>query len=54
MVAGAAQKATKYLKEAGYKCPTDPKDGLMQYVTPQPLKGKVIVFSHVEFINLPP
>ncbi|RYO87813.1 hypothetical protein DL764_008807 [Monosporascus ibericus] len=27
----AAQKAPKYLKEAGYRCPTDPKDGLMQY-----------------------
>ncbi|KAI1770223.1 putative O-methyltransferase [Hypoxylon cercidicola] len=31
MVAGAAQKAPKYLREAGYRCPTDPKDGLMQY-----------------------
>ncbi|RYP63324.1 hypothetical protein DL769_006996 [Monosporascus sp. CRB-8-3] len=31
MVIGAAQKAPKYLKEAGYRCPTDPKDGLMQY-----------------------
>ncbi|KAK7750884.1 hypothetical protein SLS62_007147 [Diatrype stigma] len=31
MVAGAAQKAPKYLRETGYRCPTDPKDGLMQY-----------------------
>lgn len=31
MVAGAAQKAPRYLREAGYRCPTDPKDGLMQY-----------------------
>ncbi|KAI0472779.1 putative O-methyltransferase [Xylariaceae sp. FL0804] len=31
MVMGAAQKAPKYLKEAGYRCPTDPHDGFMQY-----------------------
>ena len=31
MVVGAANKAPKYLKEAGYRCPTDPHDGLMQY-----------------------
>ncbi|KAI1266025.1 sterigmatocystin 8-O-methyltransferase [Xylariaceae sp. FL1019] len=27
----AAVAAPKYFKEAGYTCPTDPKDGLMQY-----------------------
>ncbi|KAF3055593.1 Demethylsterigmatocystin 6-O-methyltransferase [Daldinia childiae] len=31
MVMGAASKAPKYLKEAGYRCPTDPNDGFMQY-----------------------
>ncbi|KAI1660054.1 putative O-methyltransferase [Daldinia decipiens] len=31
MVMGAASKAPKYLKEAGYSCPTDPNDGFMQY-----------------------
>lgn len=31
MVAGAAQKAPKYLRETGWQCPTDPHDGLMQY-----------------------
>ncbi|KAI1764980.1 putative O-methyltransferase [Hypoxylon sp. FL1150] len=30
-IAGAALKAPKYLREKGYQCPTDPKDGLMQY-----------------------
>ncbi|KAF3018914.1 hypothetical protein E8E14_010495 [Neopestalotiopsis sp. 37M] len=31
MILGAAQKAPKYFKEYGYCCPTNPKDGLMQY-----------------------
>lgn len=31
MIVGAAHKAPKYFKEAGYRCPTDPRDGLMQY-----------------------
>lgn len=31
MVGGAAQQAPKYLREVGFRCPTDPKDGLMQY-----------------------
>ncbi|KAF1738162.1 Demethylsterigmatocystin 6-O-methyltransferase [Beauveria bassiana] len=31
MIVGAAQKAPKYLKEYGYRCPTNPRDGLMQY-----------------------
>ncbi|CAG9998313.1 unnamed protein product [Clonostachys byssicola] len=31
MIVGAAQKAPKYLKEYGYRCPIDPRDGLMQY-----------------------
>jgi hypothetical protein len=31
MVMGAAIKAGKYLREAGYKCPTNPNDGFMQY-----------------------
>jgi hypothetical protein len=31
MVVGAAMKAPKYLREAGYRCPTDPHDGFMQY-----------------------
>jgi hypothetical protein len=26
-----AMKAPKYLKETGYKCPTNPNDGLVQY-----------------------
>ncbi|KAH9905815.1 putative O-methyltransferase [Xylariomycetidae sp. FL2044] len=31
MVVGAAMKAPKYFSESGYRCPTDPHDGLMQY-----------------------
>ncbi|KAI0011122.1 O-methyltransferase-domain-containing protein [Xylariaceae sp. FL0662B] len=31
MIVGAAMKAPKWLKETGYRCPTDPDDGLMQY-----------------------
>ncbi|ROW07069.1 hypothetical protein VPNG_06650 [Cytospora leucostoma] len=31
MIVGAAHKAPKYFKEAGYRCPTDMHDGLMQY-----------------------
>ncbi|KAI0839341.1 sterigmatocystin 8-O-methyltransferase [Hypoxylon sp. FL0890] len=31
MIVGAATKAPKWFKEAGYRCPTDPRDGLMQY-----------------------
>ncbi|KAI1307476.1 putative O-methyltransferase [Xylaria venustula] len=31
MVVGAATCAPKYFKEAGHRCPTDPRDGLMQY-----------------------
>ncbi|KAI2619934.1 S-adenosyl-L-methionine-dependent methyltransferase [Hypoxylon sp. NC1633] len=31
MVVGAATKAPKWLEEAGYRCPTDPRDGFMQY-----------------------
>ncbi|KAI1121727.1 putative O-methyltransferase [Nemania abortiva] len=27
----AATKAPRYFKEAGYQCPTDPRDGLIQY-----------------------
>ncbi|TRX92124.1 hypothetical protein FHL15_006991 [Xylaria flabelliformis] len=31
MVVSAATKAPRYFKEAGYHCPTDPRDGLTQY-----------------------
>ncbi|KAI4592694.1 hypothetical protein KJ359_010596 [Pestalotiopsis sp. 9143b] len=31
MILGAAQKAPKYFGEYGYHCPTNPRDGLMQY-----------------------
>lgn len=31
MIVGAAQKAPKYLREYGHRCPTDPRDGLMQF-----------------------
>ncbi|KAI1126591.1 putative O-methyltransferase [Nemania abortiva] len=31
MIVGAASQAPKYFREAGYRCPTDPRDGLMQY-----------------------
>ncbi|XXH06109.1 hypothetical protein Hte_012554 [Hypoxylon texense] len=31
MIVGAATKAPKWLEEVGYRCPTDPHDGLMQY-----------------------
>lgn len=31
MVIGAATKAPKWLRETGYRCPTDPQDGFIQY-----------------------
>lgn len=31
MIVGAALQAPKYLREAGHQCPTDPRDGFMQY-----------------------
>ncbi|KAK5994190.1 O-methyltransferase asqD [Cladobotryum mycophilum] len=31
MIIGAAQKSPKYFREAGYRCPTNPNDGFMQY-----------------------
>ncbi|KAI1747698.1 putative O-methyltransferase [Xylaria castorea] len=31
MVVSTATKAPRYFKEAGYNCPTDPRDGLTQY-----------------------
>lgn len=31
MIVGAAQKAPNYFREGGYRCPTEPRDGLMQY-----------------------
>lgn len=31
MLGGAAQMSPKFFKEAGYRCTTDPKDGVMQY-----------------------
>lgn len=31
MIVGAAHKAPNYLREGGYRCPTDPRDGFMQY-----------------------
>lgn len=31
MILGAAQKAPKYFREYGYHCPTNPRDGFMQY-----------------------
>lgn len=31
MIVGAAHKAPNYLRESGHRCPTDPRDGFMQY-----------------------
>ncbi|KAI0161875.1 putative O-methyltransferase [Hypoxylon sp. FL1284] len=31
MIVGAATKAPKWFKETGYRCPTDPRDGIVQY-----------------------
>lgn len=31
MIVGAANKAPNYLREGGYRCPTEPRDGFMQY-----------------------
>ncbi|KAK6948153.1 hypothetical protein Daesc_009917 [Daldinia eschscholtzii] len=47
MVMGAADKAPKYLKEAGYYSPTDPKDGFVQYA----FQTKLSTF---QFFNLIP
>jgi hypothetical protein len=47
MIVGAAQKAPKYFKEYGYRCPTDPRDGLMQYA----FQTKLTTFEL--FISMP-
>ncbi|KAI0389268.1 S-adenosyl-L-methionine-dependent methyltransferase [Xylariaceae sp. FL0594] len=31
MIVGAATHAPRFFREAGHRCPTDPRDGLMQY-----------------------
>ncbi|KAK5632317.1 hypothetical protein RRF57_008031 [Xylaria bambusicola] len=31
LIVGSATQAPKYFAEAGYRCPTDPRDGLIQY-----------------------
>lgn len=41
MIVGAAQKAPNYFREGGYHCPTDPRDGLMQYA----FQTKLTVFE---------
>ncbi|KAI0199349.1 putative O-methyltransferase [Astrocystis sublimbata] len=41
MVVGAASQALRYFREAGYRCPTDPHDGLMQYA----FKTKLTTFE---------
>ncbi|KJZ79191.1 hypothetical protein HIM_01342 [Hirsutella minnesotensis 3608] len=41
MLVGAAQKAPKYLKEYGHRCPTDPRDGLIQFA----FQTKMTVFE---------
>lgn len=37
----AVQNAPKYFREAGYRCPTEPRDGLMQYA----FKTKLTTFE---------
>lgn len=39
----AGQKAPKYFSEVGYSCPTEPRDGLMQYG----LQTKLTVFEYM-------
>ncbi|QSZ37336.1 hypothetical protein DSL72_009434 [Monilinia vaccinii-corymbosi] len=46
---GAASKAPKFFKEAGYQCPTDPRNGLMQYANQTKLPS-FEYFSTVPFI----
>ncbi|KAI1116311.1 putative O-methyltransferase [Nemania sp. NC0429] len=41
LIAGPTTQAPKYFAEAGYRCPTDPRDGLMQYG----LHAKLTVFE---------
>ncbi|KAI8628016.1 sterigmatocystin 8-O-methyltransferase [Xylariaceae sp. FL1651] len=41
----AANMAPKYLKEIDYRCPTDPKDGLMQYTYQSKLNSFQILYS---------
>ncbi|KAJ4152839.1 hypothetical protein LMH87_009359 [Akanthomyces muscarius] len=48
MIVGAAQKAPKYLKEYGYRCPADPRDGLMQFA----FQTKLTTFEL--FSSMPP
>lgn len=48
MIVGAATKAPKWLRETGYRCPTDPHDGLMQYA----FQTKLAVFQL--FGSMPP
>lgn len=39
----AGQKATKYFSEAGWHCPTDPRDGLVQYA----FQTKLTIFEYM-------
>ncbi|OAA52903.1 sterigmatocystin 8-O-methyltransferase [Cordyceps fumosorosea ARSEF 2679] len=50
MIVGAAQKAPKYLKEYGYRCPTDPRDGLMQFAF-QTKMNTFELFSSIPQVN---
>lgn len=43
----AGQEAPKYFSEAGYRCPTDPRDGLMQYV----FQTKLTIFEYTNSIT---
>ncbi|KAI0108548.1 sterigmatocystin 8-O-methyltransferase [Nemania sp. FL0031] len=45
MVVGAAVKALKYLRETGYRCPTDPRDGFMQYAFQTKLSSFELFYS---------
>ncbi|KAG6358711.1 hypothetical protein INS49_012229 [Diaporthe citri] len=42
----AGQKASKYFSEAGYRCPTDPRDSLMQYA----FQTKLTTFEYMSSI----
>ncbi|KAI3329076.1 sterigmatocystin 8-O-methyltransferase [Xylariaceae sp. AK1471] len=47
----AAVKAPKFFREAGYRCPSDPKDGLMQYALGSKLTAFELLASMPDVLN---
>lgn len=51
MIGNAAVKGPKYFREAGYQCPTDPRNGLMQYAFQSKLSSFQLFSSKPEILR---